>query len=102
MKKLLFSLIFLALAGAGVFAYYKYGKPEDKATVNEVPLSQGNVVQQVQSTGTLEALRTVQVGSQVSGVVQWLGADFNSIVKEGQVIAKLDPSLLQVQVDIQT
>lgn len=101
MKKLLISLIFLALAGAGVYGYYKYGKPEDKATVNEVPLSQGNVVQQVISQGTLEAMRTVQVGSQVSGIVQDLPVDYNSIVKKGQVIARLDPTLLQVQVDIQ-
>jgi len=102
MKKLLIALIILALGGAGVYGYYKYGKPEDKATVNQTALSQGNIIQQVQSTGTLEALRTVQVGSQVSGVVQDLhGVDFNSIVKKDQVIATLDPSLLQVQVDIQ-
>ena len=39
----------------------------------------------------------MQVGSQVSGNIQWLGADFNSIVKKGQVIARLDPSLFDAQ-----
>src|SRR4029453_2472101 len=101
MKKLLIALVLLSLAGAGTYAYFKYQKTDDKAAVQQSPISTGDIIQQVQATGTLEALRTVQVGSQVSGTVSWLGADFNSIVKEGQVIAKLDPSLLQVQVDVQ-
>src|SRR5262249_61591293 len=50
-------------------------------------------------TGTLQAVTTVQVGSQVSGTVSWLGADFKSRVTSGQVIAKLDPSIFQAQVD---
>jgi HlyD family secretion protein len=52
----------------------------------------------VASTGTLQAVVSVTVGSQVSGNISYLGADFNSIVKEGQVIAKLDPTLFQAQV----
>ncbi len=55
----------------------------------------------VAATGTLEAVTTVQVGTQVSGTVQDLYADFNSIVKKGQVIARLDPSLLQTQIEQQ-
>ena len=77
------------LAGAGGYAYLKYGKTEDKATVSQAALQQGNIVQAVQATGTLEALRTVQVGSQVSGVVKNLYADFNSIVKKDQILAEL-------------
>jgi len=101
MKKLLIALILILLAGAGGYAYLKYGKTEDKASVTQAAITQGNIVQAVTATGSLEALRTVQVGSQVSGTVMWLGADFNNIVKEGQVIAKLDPSLLEVQVQVQ-
>jgi HlyD family secretion protein len=55
----------------------------------------------VQVTGTLQPLRSVNVGSQVSGIVAELHADFNDIVRAGQVIARLDPSLFQVQVDLQ-
>ena len=51
----------------------------------------------VGATGTLQAVTTVQVGSQVSGTVQSLHADFNSQVTKGQVIARLDPSLLQAR-----
>src|SRR5438876_12294470 len=101
MKKLLVALVLILLAGAGGYAYLKYGKTEDKASVTQAAIQSGNIVQAVQATGTLEALRTVQVGSQVSGTVKNLYADFNSIVKKDQIIAELDPSLLQVQVDVQ-
>jgi HlyD family secretion protein len=56
-------------------------------------------VDAVSTTGTLQPVTTVQIGSQVSGNISYLGADFNSIVKQGQVIARLDPSLLQAQVE---
>ena len=68
----------------------------------QAAISRGDIIEVVSATGTLEALRTVQVGSQVSGTVKDLyGVDFNSIVKKGQIIAEIDPTLLQVQVDIQ-
>ena len=56
-------------------------------------------MQSVKATGTLEAVTTVQVGSQVSGTIAALLADFNSQVKKGQVVARLEPSLFQTQVD---
>ena len=59
----------------------------------------GDVVETVAATGTLEAVTTVQVGTQVSGTVRDLLADFNDIVAKGQVLARLDPSLFQTQVD---
>jgi HlyD family secretion protein len=55
----------------------------------------------VTATGTLSAVTTVQVGSQVSGVVARLYADFNSHVKKGQLLAELDPTSFQAQVDQQ-
>ena len=54
----------------------------------------GDIVDAVSATGTLEAVETVEVGTQVSGVVDELYADFNSIVRKGQVIARLDPQLI--------
>jgi HlyD family secretion protein len=53
----------------------------------------------VAATGTLQAVTSVQVGTQVSGTIAWLGADFNSIVRKGQAIARLDPSLFETQVE---
>jgi RND family efflux transporter MFP subunit len=55
----------------------------------------GDVVEVVGATGTLEAVDHVQLGSQVSGTIQTLNADFNSTVKKGQVVARLDPSLVR-------
>src|ERR687892_2064467 len=65
------------------------------------PISRGDVVDSVGATGTLEAVETVDVGTQVSGTVSELYADFNSIVRKGQVIARLDPSLIQTQIEQQ-
>ena len=101
MKKLIALIVLLAAAGGGYYYYTAYGKPPEKPTVAKTAISRGDVTEAVQATGTLQALRTVNVGSQVSGVVQKLYADFNSIVKKGQIVAELDPSLLQVQVDLQ-
>ena len=69
------------------------------ARVSTVPVSRGSVVQEVQASGTLEAVKTVQVGTQVSGTIQTLNADFNALVRKGQVIATLDPSLFQTQIE---
>jgi len=102
MRRLVTALLLLAAAGGGGYYYFTYSKQPEKPQVVQATISQGNITEQVQATGTLEALRTVTVGPQVSGTIQWLGADFNQIVKAGQVVARLDPSLLQVQVDIQT
>jgi HlyD family secretion protein len=57
--------------------------------------------QAVKATGQLTALHTVRVGSQVSGTVKALYVDFNSVVTKGQVLAEIDPTLLEVQVAIQ-
>ncbi len=90
-------VVSIIVVGAGVSAYYaKRGDTSPKVSTSEI--TRGDIVEAVVSTGTIEAVSTVQVGSQVSGTVAWLGADFNSVVHKGQVIAKLDPSLLEAQV----
>ena len=98
MKRAIIVLVVVAAIGAGVGTYYfRRGGPE--IAVNTAPVTRGDIVDTVGSTGTLQAVTTVQVGSQVSGNIMELGADFNSIVKKGQVIAKLDPSLFQAQLE---
>jgi HlyD family secretion protein len=62
-------------------------------------VDRGRIVARVTATGTLSALVTVQVGSQVSGRIQQLFADFNSPVKKGQLIAKIDPQLFQASLE---
>src|SRR5437867_11600272 len=96
MKRAIIVLVLLAAGGAGGWMYYVRSNAQE-ISVNTSPLSRGDVIESVGSTGTLQAVTTVQVGSQVSGNIQWLGADFNAIVKKDQVIAKLDPSLFDAQ-----
>jgi len=96
MKRALIGLLIVLAIGAGAGAYYiRRGAPEIQ--VNTSPITRGDIVDTVGASGTLQAVTTVQVGSQVSGNISFLGADFNSIVKKGQVIAKLDPSLFDAQ-----
>src|SRR5262245_37489831 len=96
MKRAITVVVLLAVVGAGVGAWY-YRSGDTEVQVNTAPLTRGDIVDTVGATGTLQAVTTVQVGSQVSGNISWLGADFNSIVKKGQVIARLDASLFDAQ-----
>lgn len=98
MKKVLPIVIVLAGAGAGGWYYYK-NRPTTEPTITTLQVSRGDIVDGVGATGTLQAVRTVTVGTQVSGIVQELYADFNSIVKKGQIVARLDPSILETQVE---
>src|SRR4026208_104385 len=86
----------LAILFAGYSYWKRKGKnPQDKYLT--VKVNRGHVRRTVSSTGTLQAVVTVQVGSQVSGRIQELHADFNSVVKKGQVLALIDPANFEAQ-----
>ena len=98
MKKLLFFCIILA--GCLVLYAYVTNETDDfSPDITTVEVTVGNIVDAVGATGTLEAVTTVQVGSQVSGIIQELNVDFNSIVREGDVIMRLDPALFETQME---
>ena len=102
MKRKAAVILLLVLTLGGGFYYHRLSARQvANAQIVQVAASSGDIVESVQITGTLQPLRTVNVGSQVSGVVSELNADFNSVVRQGEVIARLDPSLFQVQVDLQ-
>jgi HlyD family secretion protein len=84
-----------ALAASAVYARRDHAAPQ----VVTGSVTRGSIVSRIASTGTVEAVTTVAVGSQVSGIVESLGADFNSIVKKGQVLARLDPALIQSSIE---
>jgi len=86
----------ILLAAAAVACGSRSKKDEKFKTE---PVTRGNVTMTVTATGTLSAVTTVQVGSQVSGVIARLYADFNSHVKKGQLLAELDPTPFQAQVE---
>src|SRR5262245_21892627 len=75
----------------GVGVYHTHQRLPGPALVTE-PVTRGSIVKVVSSTGTLQATTTVEVGSQLSGTVQTLFADFNAMVRSGQVLARLDQS----------
>ena len=99
MRKAIVTLVALAVLGGGVYGYYNYRKSGPAPTVATAQVTRGDVVDTVGATGTLQAVTTVQVGTQVSGTIQALYADFNSLVRKGQVLARLDPSLFQTQIE---
>jgi len=96
-RAILLLLVIIVIGAAG--GYYYYTHSGSGITINTAPVTRGEVIDAVGATGTLQAVNTVQVGSQVSGNISWLGADFNSIVHKGQVIARIDPSIFQAQVE---
>lgn len=80
-------------------AYYRANQTDARPALTTTRATRGDVVETVEATGTLEAVTTVQVGTQVSGVIKALHVDFNARVRKGQIIAELDPSLFQTQVE---
>ena len=88
---LIASLVVVAIA---VFAAFQF-KSNEKPQYFTTKADRGDIREVVEATGTINAVTTVQVGSQVSGTISRLNADFNSRVKKGQVVAQIDPSLFQ-------
>lgn len=92
-------LVGLAIALGGGTAAWLMLKPDAAPTYRTVKPDRGTIAAKVTATGTLSALVTVDVGSQVSGRIQEIFVDFNSPVRKGQVLAKIDPQLTEAAVN---
>lgn len=101
MKRLFLFTLCLAVLGAGGWWYSSQQTVIAAPEIVHAPVSRGSIVETVQATGTIEPIRRVNVGSQVSGVVTRLYADFNSVVSRGQLLAEIDPAPYELQVQIQ-
>jgi HlyD family secretion protein len=88
------TIIGVLLAAIGLLTAFSYESKKTPQYFTE-KVQKGDIQNVVQATGTINAVTTVQVGSQVSGTIQTLFADFNSHVKKNQVIAQIDSSLFQ-------
>jgi HlyD family secretion protein len=95
-KRIIIPTVVLLLAVAAFFVFFRGANRKYEFRFDKV--SQGDVTMYVTATGTINAVTSVDVGTQVSGIVSKLYADFNSMVKEGQVIAQIDPTFLQQSV----
>jgi HlyD family secretion protein len=99
-KKWLWLTVGAVVVLGGGFLLLNNGS-SDKITYRTAKADRGDIAVVISATGTLQAVTTVQVGSQVSGTIAKLYADFNTRVKEGQLLAQLDPTFLQATVNEQ-
>ncbi len=96
-KTMMISVIAVVIIAAGLFFYLK-GNGKNGAYKTET-ISLGEIKSVVTATGTVNAVTTVSVGTQVSGTIKRLFVDYNSHVKQGQLLAQIDSSTFQAQVD---
>jgi len=96
-KTIIFLIAAVLITGAVISLALMRKKPA--YTFDTVRVSKGTIANTVTATGTIEAITTVEVGTQVSGIIEHVYVDFNDNVKQGQVLAKLDETLLRAQVE---
>ena len=95
------AVILLVVAGlsSATFAALQARRDEAASVVTSAVTTRGPIVTTVTATGTVESVSAVQVGTQVSGAIESMSADFNSIVRKGQVLARLEPSLYKSAIE---
>lgn len=95
------ALVIAAVAAITALAVWLLsgGKKEEKITFDTAAVAPANIMNSITATGTIEPVTSVTVGTQVSGIVNKLFVDYNSVVKKGQVIAELDKTNLMSQLN---
>src|SRR5881409_3310017 len=99
MRRILSVVLVAAVVGGGVWAYLYSQSIGNAPKYRLAKVERGALTAAVSATGNLNAVITVQVGSQVSGQIKELLVDFNSVVKKGQVIARIDPDIFLAKVN---
>jgi HlyD family secretion protein len=97
-RKLLLTVMLLLFGASATAGYLYYNGRQVSASYLSARVERGRIATTVNATGTLNAVITVQVGSQVSGTIQKLFVDYNSPVTEGQIIAQIDPASFEARV----
>lgn len=99
MKKYKWLTVIFSIICSGLVIWFLFIRKIDEVIILQTQkVEYGSVTNSVTATGTLQPVDTVAVGSQISGIIQNVYADFNSPVKKGQLLAKLDKSLMEAQV----
>ncbi len=99
-KYLILIIVLLAvLTAGGYFLYPRFLQKGTNQKFRTMKVERGEISSVVTATGTINPVTTVLVGSQISGTIKELYADFNSPVKEGQIIAQIDPPIFEAQVE---
>src|ERR1051325_24923 len=99
MKKIIKIVAILLILTGAAYGVWRWQQQRDGVpTYRTAKIERGDLVRRVSATGTLNPLINVQVGSQVSGIILKMYADFNSKVKAGDLLAELDPTLFDATV----
>jgi len=98
-RRLVVSVLVVAVAVAGIWAYFQVRSSGSTPRYRAALVERGPITSTVSATGSLNAVVTVQVGSQVSGQIKDLLATFNSVVRKGQLIARIDPESFEAKVN---
>jgi HlyD family secretion protein len=96
MRKLIIGVVVAAAVAGAAYLYLK--KENGAPTYRTAKVERGDIVDTITATGNINAVTTVSVGSQISGTIQKLFVDYNSRVRKGEVIAQIDPQLLEASV----
>ena len=99
MKRIVSLVVVAGIVGAGVWGYLYAQSRGAAPKYRTARVEQGPLTAAVSATGNLNAVTTVQVGSQVSGQIKELSADFNTLVKKNQIIARIDPEIFEAKVN---
>lgn len=98
-SRILVPVVVMAALAAGGWYWHKTKDAAEASTFRSVKVEKGDIRVAISATGTLSAISTVTVGSQISGQITEVLADFNDKVEKGQIIARIDPSTYQAQIE---
>ncbi|MDD5343838.1 MAG: biotin/lipoyl-binding protein, partial [Smithella sp.] len=99
MKKKIIILLIIAVVIVAIGLFFYLRENGNNIAYKTEKVSRGGINALVTATGTVNAVTTVSVGTQVSGTIKRLMVDYNSPVKKGQLLAQIDPANVQAQVD---
>jgi len=98
-RKVSLILLLALMVLGGAAGFYWWGNGSRQAAFRTTPVERGDIQSTISATGTLNAVITVQVGTQVSGTISQLLVDYNSPVKKGMLIARIDPATFEAKVN---
>jgi len=98
-KKILIIAGVVVLAAVALLVFKPFSKKKVEYTFDTVKVERASITNTVTATGTIQAIKTINVGTQVSGLIDKIYVDFNDVVKKGQILAKLDTTALKAQLD---
>lgn len=97
-KKIILTAAVIAVAAGAVYLLFGGSKAKHKVTYETATVTKGEISESITATGTIEPVTEVEVGTQVSGIIDKIYADYNSVVTKGQLIAEMDRVTLQSEV----